>query len=72
MASAAPPEPGKSSKLDPALIKLALILVVGGVAPQLDTTVVNVGLHAVASGLGTGVGAVQWVATAYLLALGVT
>lgn len=58
-------------RLDPALIKLALILVVGAVAPQLDTTVVNVGLRSVAGGLGTGVGTVQWVATAYLLALGV-
>jgi EmrB/QacA subfamily drug resistance transporter len=62
----------RSGKLDPALIKLAAVLVLGGVAPQLDTTVVNVGLHAVTAGLGAGVGTVQWVATAYLLALGVT
>lgn len=59
-------------RLDPALLRLALILVLGGVAPQLDTTVVNVGLHAVAQGLGSPVATVQWVATAYLLALGVT
>lgn len=61
-----------SGRLDPALLKLALVLVAGAVAPQLDTTVVNVGLHAVAGGLGTGVANVQWVATGYLLALGVT
>ena len=75
MAQTAPPPTPASpagTRLDPALIKLALILVVGAVAPQLDTTVVNVGLHTVAAGLGTGVGTVQWVATAYLLALGVT
>lgn len=61
-----------SDKLDPALLKLALVLVLGAVAPQIDTTVVNVGLHAVATGLDTVVANVQWVATAYLLALGVT
>lgn len=62
----------RSGRLDPALIKLALILLLGGVAPQLDTTVVNVGIHTVAQGLGSPVATIQWVATAYLLALGVT
>jgi EmrB/QacA subfamily drug resistance transporter len=72
MASTTPAAPKPGGKLSGELITLAIVLVVGGVAPQIDTTVVNVGLHAVASGLGTGVDTVQWVATAYLLALGVT
>src|ERR1700733_12957407 len=35
-------------KLDPALIKLAAILMVGAIAGLLDTTIVNVGLGAIA------------------------
>jgi EmrB/QacA subfamily drug resistance transporter len=46
--------------------------VLGGVAPQLDTTVVNVGLRAIGRGVGSPAATIQWVATAYLLALGVT
>ena len=69
---AAPASEAGGGRLDPKLVKLALVLVLGGVAPQLDTTVVNVGLHAVARALGSSVAEVQWVATAYLLALGVT
>jgi len=54
------------------LVRLALVVVVGGVAPLIDTTVVNVALHTMSAGLHVGTDAVQWVATAYLLALVVT
>ena len=58
------------AKLDPELIKLAAILLVGAIAGLLDTTVVNVGLDAVARGLHTTVASTQWVMTGYLLSFG--
>lgn len=63
------------AKLEPLgwpLIRLALVVVVGGVAPLVDTTVVNVALHAISGTLHVGTQAIQWVTTAYLLALAVT
>lgn len=49
---------------------LALALVVGGLAPLLNTTVVNLGLHALQAEFHVSVSTVQWISTAYLLALG--
>ncbi|GAB3085969.1 DHA2 family efflux MFS transporter permease subunit [Nocardioides zeae] len=48
---------------------LALALVVGGLAPLLNTTVVNIGLHSLQNEFHVSVSSVQWVSTAYLLAL---
>jgi EmrB/QacA subfamily drug resistance transporter len=56
-------------RLDPALIKLALVLMLGSLAAGLDTTIVNVALATVARHFGASVADVQWVITAYLLAL---
>jgi EmrB/QacA subfamily drug resistance transporter len=60
-----------AEKLDPAVIKTALILVVGALAPIFDTTIVSVALHTLSVKLDTSVATVQWVTTAYLLALGI-
>jgi EmrB/QacA subfamily drug resistance transporter len=54
-------------QLDPALIKLAAILMVGAIAALLDTTIVNVGLDVIARDLHTTVATAQWVITGYLL-----
>ncbi|MFG6194795.1 MDR family MFS transporter [Nonomuraea sp. JJY05] len=65
----------KGKRLEPLgrpLIRLALVVIVGGVAPLVDTTVVNVALHAISADLQVGTDAIQWVTTAYLLALAVT
>jgi EmrB/QacA subfamily drug resistance transporter len=56
-------------RLDPALVKLALVLMLGSLASGLDTTIVNVALDRVARGFDVPVGTVQWVSTGYLLAL---
>ncbi|MEV0065361.1 MFS transporter [Amycolatopsis sp. NPDC050768] len=61
-------------KLEPLgwpLVRLALVIVLGGVAPLVDTTIVNVALPTVAADFGVGTAAIQWVSTGYLLALGV-
>ncbi|WP_043843920.1 DHA2 family efflux MFS transporter permease subunit [Amycolatopsis taiwanensis] len=67
MANEEKPEP-----LGRPLIRLALVVVVGGVAPLVDTTVVNVALPAMSDEVHVGAQATQWVTTAYLLALAVT
>jgi len=56
-------------RLDPALVKLALVLMLGSLASGLDTTIVNVALERVARCFDVPVGTVQWVSTGYLLAL---
>jgi EmrB/QacA subfamily drug resistance transporter len=61
-----------AEKLDPKVVKTALILVVGGLAVIFDTTIVSVALHTLAVKLDTSVATIQWVTTGYLLALGIT
>jgi len=68
---AATPAKPPAEKLDPAVVRTALILVVGGLAVVFDTTIVSVALHTLAVQLGTSVAAIQWVSTGYLLALGI-
>jgi EmrB/QacA subfamily drug resistance transporter len=68
---AATPAKPPAGKLDPAVVRTALILVAGGLAVVFDTTIVSVALHTLAVELGTSVAAIQWVATGYLLALGI-
>lgn len=58
-------------KLDPGLIRLAAVLLVGVLAVVFDTTIVNVALDTLGRELHVGVATVQWVTTGYLLALGV-
>jgi EmrB/QacA subfamily drug resistance transporter len=58
-------------KIDPAVLKSALILVVGALAVVFDTTIVSVALHPLAVQLHTSLPVIQWVTTGYLLALGI-
>jgi len=62
-------EPG-TERLDPAFIKLAVILLVGVVMVAFDTTIVNVAIYALARGLHTSVSNGQWTISGYVLALG--
>ena len=61
---------GPDDRLDPALIRLAAILLTGAIAPFLDTTIVNVAIESIGRGLHASVDTVQWVLTGYLLAFG--
>jgi MFS family permease len=56
-------------QITPALRKLTWILVLGSLAPALDTTIVNVALAAIGRGLHTSVGTSQWTITGYLLTM---
>jgi MFS family permease len=65
-------EARQGQKLEPLgwpLVRLALVLVLGAIAPLLDTTVASVALHTLADQFHVGVSSVQWVTTGYLLAL---
>lgn len=53
------------------IIQIALFLVIGAIAPLLDTTMTNVALDTIMKSLAVSVNAVQWVTTSYVLALGI-
>lgn len=57
-------------KIDPSILKVALILVFGAIASQLDSTMVNVAINTLALDLHSTVSAIQWVITGYVLAMG--
>lgn len=59
------------TQLTPALIKLAVAVIVGTLAVQMDATMVNVAIDAFRTDFHTSVATIQWVSTAYLLALAI-
>jgi EmrB/QacA subfamily drug resistance transporter len=71
--AATPTSPAKPpvEKLDPKVVKTALILIVGAMAVIFDTTIVSVALRTLAVKLDTSVATIQWVTTGYLLALAI-
>jgi EmrB/QacA subfamily drug resistance transporter len=58
-------------RLDPALLKLTGIVILGAVAVQLDATIVTVAIDTLGRDLHAGLSTIQWVMTGYLLALAV-
>ncbi|MBA3822721.1 MAG: multidrug efflux MFS transporter [Ktedonobacterales bacterium] len=66
----AAPEPQPAdTRLDPKVIRLVAILLVGGLAPLFDTTIVNVAISTLDHELHAPVATIQWVITGYLLSL---
>src|SRR3954451_5755914 len=55
--------------LDPQLKRIAAAVITGAVAVILDTTIVSVAIHELGSALDASVSTIQWVSTAYLLAM---
>ena len=60
-----------TDKIDPQVVKRAMILVIGVLAVIFDTTIVSVALHTLSVQLHSSVSTIQWVTTGYLLALGI-
>jgi EmrB/QacA subfamily drug resistance transporter len=60
---------GRGERLEPALLKLAGIVLLGAVAVQLDATIVTVAIDTLHRDLHAGLSTIQWVSTGYLLAL---
>jgi EmrB/QacA subfamily drug resistance transporter len=61
----------EKEKLDPHLVKVAIILVIGILAPLLDSTMVNVAIKTIAEDLRSTISVIQWVITGYVLAMGI-
>jgi EmrB/QacA subfamily drug resistance transporter len=68
--SAAAASPVTRDKLDPSVVRLIMILLVGLIPSLLDTTIVNVAIATVGRDLHTTVSSIQWVITGYLLSFG--
>src|ERR1700712_302665 len=62
----------EQQKLDPVVVRTAIAVIAGAMAVIFDTTIVSVALHSLADDLHASVATIQWVSTAYLLALFVT
>jgi EmrB/QacA subfamily drug resistance transporter len=58
------------ARIDPALRGLIWVLVLGALAPALDTTIVSVALDTLGRALHTSIATSQWTITGYLLAMG--
>ncbi|TCC42374.1 DHA2 family efflux MFS transporter permease subunit [Kribbella speibonae] len=61
--------PVTETRLEPRLIRLALVLSIGSAATLLDTTIVSVAIDRLTREFGSPLATIQWVTTAYLLAL---
>jgi len=61
----------KKNKMDPAVMVLAWTVLIGMIPVTLDTTITNIALHTLSVDLKVGLSTVQWVTTAYLLAMAV-
>jgi EmrB/QacA subfamily drug resistance transporter len=62
--------PAREATIDPAVRKLAAVMIVGAAAGLLDTTIVNVAIKTIADDLHASLAEVQWVMTGYLLSYG--
>jgi len=56
-------------RIEPHVVRIAVVVVLGAIMSVLDTTIVNVALDTLSRDLGTTLDQIQWVATGYLLAL---
>ncbi|MER7009597.1 MFS transporter [Dactylosporangium sp. NPDC000555] len=54
-------------RIDPALLKLGVVLILGTIVAVLDATIVSVGIDSIRRDLGSPLDTVQWVTTGYLL-----
>ncbi|WP_369636342.1 DHA2 family efflux MFS transporter permease subunit [Nocardia sp. JMUB6875] len=67
-----PAAPAASEKIPAHVWRTAGVVVFGAVMGMLDTSLVNIGLRTIGADLGASLATIQWVASAYLLALGVS
>ncbi|NEW72822.1 MDR family MFS transporter [Streptomyces rhizosphaericus] len=70
--AAADPDRVGPDRVDPAVWRMAITLIVGALAAVFDTTIVSVALNDLARELDAPLATIQWVSTGYLLAVFVT
>ncbi|GEK28759.1 MDR family MFS transporter [Furfurilactobacillus siliginis] len=61
----------KTNKIPARTLLIAWILVIGALAPMLDSTMVNIALHTLTSNFHSSVATTQWTITGYVLATGI-
>src|SRR5580698_872802 len=64
-----PRPPSSRARLEPHVKRVAIVVVLSSVMSILDTTIVNVALRSLSRDLHTPLNNVQWIVSAYLLAL---
>ena len=57
--------------LDPKLVKISLTMLLGALVPMLNATIVNVAVKTIVLEFGSSISVVQWITTAYILAMGI-
>ncbi|MEN3357714.1 MAG: hypothetical protein V7637_1696 [Mycobacteriales bacterium] len=72
MTTARTEEPAAAAAFDPALRRLAAVVITGAVMTVLDTTIVNVAVDTLGRQFHTSLSTIQWVLTGYTLALAMT
>ncbi|MGH4033552.1 MDR family MFS transporter [Actinomycetota bacterium Odt1-20B] len=65
----APPDERADARVDLPLLRIAFILVLGTFMATVDATIVSVGIDTLSQEFGASVTEIQWVSTAYLLAV---
>ncbi len=68
-AAASPARREPPERLDPSVWRICAVAMLGGLLAQLDATIVNVSLSSLAGVMRTSLSTIQWVTSAYLLAL---
>src|SRR6202007_3397639 len=56
-------------RIEPPVMRVAIVVILGAIMSVLDTTIVNVALHDLSIDLHATLGGIQWVITGYLLSL---
>ncbi|WP_405577901.1 MDR family MFS transporter [Streptomyces sp. NBC_01190] len=57
----------RDDRVDPALLRLGIVLILGTIVAVLDATIVSVAIDSIRRDLGSPLSTVQWVTTGYLL-----
>jgi len=61
----------EEDKIDPKILKMAVIMVFGIVAPALNATIVNIAIKTIISEFNSTISVVQWITTGYILVMGI-
>ena len=69
---APPAATGGADRIDPHVLRIALTIIIGALAVVFDSTIISVAINDLGHDLHAPLSTIQWVSTAYLLALAVT
>ncbi|NOU98745.1 MDR family MFS transporter [Paenibacillus planticolens] len=61
----------EEEKIPRSLLTIAIVLVLGAIAPMLDGTMVNIALNDFSKAFNTSLDSIQWIVTGYVLATGI-